>query len=70
MSSLVVVLSLQAVCRSVMCMCVCVYVSAGWNTEQAWGFNVGTVGFKVFSGAAVEEFGYTVQQFTSDQGKW
>lgn len=34
------------------------------------GFNVGTVGAKIFSGRAVEEFGYTVQQISNDQGKW
>ncbi|XP_048114206.1 integrin alpha-2-like [Alosa alosa] len=33
-------------------------------------FNVGTSGAKVFSGPAVEEFGYTVQQFTNHLGKW
>uniref|UniRef100_A0AAR2LTF4 VWFA domain-containing protein n=1 Tax=Pygocentrus nattereri TaxID=42514 RepID=A0AAR2LTF4_PYGNA len=37
---------------------------------QIWGFNVGTAGAKVFSGAALEEFGYTVQQFSNYQGKW
>ncbi|XP_016339007.1 integrin alpha-2-like [Sinocyclocheilus anshuiensis] len=34
------------------------------------GFNVGTAGAKIFSGLAVEEFGYTVQQISNDQGKW
>uniref|UniRef100_A0A8C1INJ8 Integrin subunit alpha 2 n=1 Tax=Cyprinus carpio TaxID=7962 RepID=A0A8C1INJ8_CYPCA len=34
------------------------------------GFNVGTAGAKIFSGPAVEEFGYTVQQISNDQGKW
>ncbi|XP_062410862.1 integrin alpha-2-like [Sardina pilchardus] len=33
-------------------------------------FNVGTSGAKVFSRPAVEEFGYTVQQFTNHLGKW
>ncbi|KAL6472746.1 hypothetical protein MHYP_G00189340 [Metynnis hypsauchen] len=42
----------------------------GWCVEQIWGFNVGTAGAKVFSGAAPEEFGYTVQQFSNYQGKW
>ncbi|XP_072514828.1 integrin alpha-2 [Salminus brasiliensis] len=42
----------------------------GWSVEQTWGFNVGTAGAKVFSGAALEEFGYTVQQFSNHQGKW
>uniref|UniRef100_A0AAR2LSF5 VWFA domain-containing protein n=1 Tax=Pygocentrus nattereri TaxID=42514 RepID=A0AAR2LSF5_PYGNA len=42
----------------------------GWCVEQIWGFNVGTAGAKVFSGAALEEFGYTVQQFSNYQGKW
>ncbi|XP_036450958.1 integrin alpha-2-like [Colossoma macropomum] len=41
-----------------------------WSVEQIHGFNVGTAGAKVFSGAAEEEFGYTVQQFTNQQGKW
>uniref|UniRef100_A0A9J7YRU5 Integrin subunit alpha 2 n=1 Tax=Cyprinus carpio carpio TaxID=630221 RepID=A0A9J7YRU5_CYPCA len=35
-----------------------------------YGFNVGTAGAKIFSGPAVEEFGYTVQQISNDQGKW
>ncbi|XP_043106110.1 integrin alpha-2 isoform X2 [Puntigrus tetrazona] len=34
------------------------------------GFNVGTAGAKIFSGLEVEEFGYTVQQISNDQGKW
>uniref|UniRef100_A0A672NP86 Integrin alpha-2-like n=1 Tax=Sinocyclocheilus grahami TaxID=75366 RepID=A0A672NP86_SINGR len=34
------------------------------------GFNVGTAGAKIFSGLAVEEFGYNVQQISNDQGKW
>ncbi|XP_059400198.1 integrin alpha-2-like isoform X2 [Carassius carassius] len=34
------------------------------------GFNVGTAGAKIFSGVAEEEFGYTVQQFSNNQGKW
>ena len=47
-----------------------VCVSADWSVEQIQGFNVGTAGAKVFSGAAEEEFGYTVQQFINQQGKW
>ncbi|XP_026863978.2 integrin alpha-2 [Electrophorus electricus] len=42
----------------------------GWAVEQSWGFNVGTAGAKVFSGPALEEFGYTIQQFSNHQGKW
>uniref|UniRef100_A0A673MYS9 Integrin subunit alpha 2 n=1 Tax=Sinocyclocheilus rhinocerous TaxID=307959 RepID=A0A673MYS9_9TELE len=34
------------------------------------GFNVGTAGAKIFTGLAVEEFGYTVQQLSNNQGKW
>ncbi|XP_052464489.1 integrin alpha-2 [Carassius gibelio] len=34
------------------------------------GFNVGTAGPKIFSGVAEEEFGYTVQQLSNNQGKW
>ncbi|XP_067289471.1 integrin alpha-2 [Pseudorasbora parva] len=35
------------------------------------GFNVGTAGAKIFSsGAAVEQFGYTVRQLSNNQGKW
>ncbi|XP_026075198.1 integrin alpha-2-like [Carassius auratus] len=34
------------------------------------GFNVGTAGAKIFSGVAVEEFGYTVQQLSNNQEKW
>ncbi|XP_072514303.1 integrin alpha-2-like [Salminus brasiliensis] len=41
-----------------------------WSVKHTQGFNVGTAGAKVFSGAAVEEFGYTVQQFSNPQGKW
>ncbi|XP_048029689.1 integrin alpha-2 [Megalobrama amblycephala] len=34
-------------------------------------FNVGTAGAKIFSsGPGVQEFGYTVQQLSNDQGKW
>ncbi|XP_030623767.1 LOW QUALITY PROTEIN: integrin alpha-2 [Chanos chanos] len=38
--------------------------------DQSEAFNVGTTGAKVFSGPAVEEFGYTVKQFSNHQGKW
>ncbi|KAL7846953.1 hypothetical protein SRHO_G00219330 [Serrasalmus rhombeus] len=41
-----------------------------WSVEQIQGFNVGTAGAKVFSGTEEEEFGYTVQQFINQQGKW
>ncbi|XP_073685407.1 integrin alpha-2 [Garra rufa] len=34
------------------------------------GFNVKTAGAKIFSGRAVDEFGYTVQQLSNEQGKW
>lgn len=37
---------------------------------QAQSFNLGTAGAKIFSGTAKEEFGYTVQQVESNQGKW
>uniref|UniRef100_A0AAR2JQ60 VWFA domain-containing protein n=1 Tax=Pygocentrus nattereri TaxID=42514 RepID=A0AAR2JQ60_PYGNA len=46
------------------------HVSADWSVEQIQGFNVGTAGAKVFSGTEEEEFGYTVQQFINQQGKW
>ncbi|XP_049907634.1 integrin alpha-2 [Epinephelus moara] len=42
-------------------------------TDRIWHatcFNVGTAGAKIFSGPAVEEFGYTVQQATNHEGKW
>ncbi|XP_076875312.1 integrin alpha-2 [Brachyhypopomus gauderio] len=42
----------------------------GWAVNQSWGFNVGTAGAKVFIGPEMEEFGYTVQQFSNHQGKW
>ncbi|XP_062870087.1 integrin alpha-2 [Trichomycterus rosablanca] len=42
----------------------------GWSVKQSQEFNVGTSGAKVFSGPAVEEFGYTVQQFSNHLGKW
>ncbi|XP_022541026.2 integrin alpha-2 [Astyanax mexicanus] len=42
----------------------------GWRVQRTVGFNVGISGAKVFSGAAAEEFGYTVQQFSNHQGKW
>uniref|UniRef100_A0A8B9JQ70 Integrin, alpha 2 (CD49B, alpha 2 subunit of VLA-2 receptor), tandem duplicate 2 n=1 Tax=Astyanax mexicanus TaxID=7994 RepID=A0A8B9JQ70_ASTMX len=48
----------------------CGCVSAGWRVQRTVGFNVGISGAKVFSGAAAEEFGYTVQQFSNHQGKW
>lgn len=38
-----------------------------WHSQS---FNVGTAGAKIFSGPAVEEFGYTVQQATNHEGKW
>ncbi|XP_051972618.1 integrin alpha-2 [Xyrauchen texanus] len=37
---------------------------------QTQGFNVGIAGAKIFSGPELEEFGYTVQQLSNDQGKW
>ncbi|KAM4579124.1 integrin alpha-2 isoform 1-T1 [Fundulus diaphanus] len=37
---------------------------------QSQSYNVGTSGATIFSGPASEEFGYTVQQATNDQGKW
>uniref|UniRef100_A0A8C1IQ89 Integrin subunit alpha 2 n=1 Tax=Cyprinus carpio TaxID=7962 RepID=A0A8C1IQ89_CYPCA len=43
---------------------------AGFCIAHTQGFNVGTAGAKIFSGPAVEEFGYTVQQISNDQGKW
>ncbi|KAI4876367.1 hypothetical protein NFI96_017833, partial [Prochilodus magdalenae] len=52
------------------CNSVYVCVFAGWSIEQIRGFNVGTANAKVFSGAELEEFGYTVQQFSNTQGKW
>ncbi|XP_060764811.1 integrin alpha-2 [Neoarius graeffei] len=42
----------------------------GWCIEHSQGFNVGTSGAKIFSGPEKDEFGYTVQQFSNDQGKW
>ncbi|XP_053542639.1 integrin alpha-2 isoform X2 [Ictalurus punctatus] len=42
----------------------------GWCIEHTRGFNVGTSGAKIFSGPTVDEFGYTVQQFSNHQGKW
>ncbi|KAM6984667.1 integrin alpha-2 [Aplochiton taeniatus] len=33
-------------------------------------FNVGSSGAKIFTGPQVEEFGYTVRQFSNHQGKW
>ncbi|XP_059400200.1 integrin alpha-2-like [Carassius carassius] len=42
----------------------------GFCIVHTQGFNVGTAGAKIFSGVAVEEFGYTVQQFSNNQGKW
>uniref|UniRef100_A0A8C8K4D9 Integrin subunit alpha 2 n=1 Tax=Oncorhynchus tshawytscha TaxID=74940 RepID=A0A8C8K4D9_ONCTS len=44
--------------------------SAGWSIPRSLSFNVGTAGAKVFSGPALEEFGYTVKQFRNHQGKW
>lgn len=38
-----------------------------WHSQA---FNVGTAGAKIFSGPAVEEFGYEVQQATNHEGKW
>ncbi|KAM9455559.1 integrin alpha-2 [Clarias gariepinus] len=42
----------------------------GWYIEHSQGFNVGTSGAKIFSGPSIEEFGYTVQQFSNHQGQW
>uniref|UniRef100_A0A8D0FKD3 Integrin alpha-2 n=1 Tax=Strix occidentalis caurina TaxID=311401 RepID=A0A8D0FKD3_STROC len=33
-------------------------------------YNVGLLEAKIFSGPSREQFGYTVQQFTNEQGKW
>uniref|UniRef100_A0A8D0GKX2 Integrin alpha-2 n=1 Tax=Sphenodon punctatus TaxID=8508 RepID=A0A8D0GKX2_SPHPU len=33
-------------------------------------YNIGLVGAKLFSGPSNEQFGYTVQQFINQQGKW
>uniref|UniRef100_A0A8C7INK7 Integrin subunit alpha 2 n=1 Tax=Oncorhynchus kisutch TaxID=8019 RepID=A0A8C7INK7_ONCKI len=41
-----------------------------WSIPLSLSFNVGTAGAKVFSGPALEEFGYTVKQFRNHQGKW
>ncbi|XP_055731056.1 integrin alpha-2-like [Salvelinus fontinalis] len=41
-----------------------------WRIPRSLSFNVGTAGAKVFSGPALEEFGYTVKQFRNHQGKW
>uniref|UniRef100_A0A8C7STF8 Integrin subunit alpha 2 n=1 Tax=Oncorhynchus mykiss TaxID=8022 RepID=A0A8C7STF8_ONCMY len=41
-----------------------------WSIPRSLSFNVGTAGAKVFSGPALEEFGYTVKQFRNHQGKW
>lgn len=43
------------------------------SADRLWlsqSFNVGTSGAKIFSGPAVEEFGYSVQQSTNHEGKW
>uniref|UniRef100_A0A8C7W5H7 Integrin subunit alpha 2 n=1 Tax=Oncorhynchus mykiss TaxID=8022 RepID=A0A8C7W5H7_ONCMY len=45
-------------------------ISVGWSIPRSLSFNVGTAGAKVFSGPALEEFGYTVKQFRNHQGKW
>ncbi|XP_021334932.1 integrin alpha-2 [Danio rerio] len=37
---------------------------------RSLGFNVGTKDATIFSGSAGQEFGYTVQQLSTDQGKW
>ncbi|KAK2823772.1 hypothetical protein Q7C36_020372 [Tachysurus vachellii] len=42
----------------------------GWCIEHSQGFNVGTSGAKIFLGPKIDEFGYTVQQFSNHQGKW
>ncbi|KAF7700788.1 integrin alpha-2 [Silurus meridionalis] len=41
-----------------------------WCIQHSQGFNVGTSGAKIFSGPKVDEFGYTVQQFSTAEGKW
>lgn len=33
-------------------------------------YNVGLLEAKIFSGPPREQFGYTVQQFINEQGKW
>ncbi|XP_030622564.1 integrin alpha-2-like [Chanos chanos] len=45
-------------------------LETGCRVRSVWGFNVGTASAKVFSGPAAEQFGYTVQQFQSQQSKW
>uniref|UniRef100_A0AAY4E6B5 VWFA domain-containing protein n=1 Tax=Denticeps clupeoides TaxID=299321 RepID=A0AAY4E6B5_9TELE len=45
-------------------------LTQSWVTQDCHGFNVGTVGAKVFTGPAEEQFGYSVQQFSNYQGKW
>uniref|UniRef100_A0A8C7INM6 Integrin subunit alpha 2 n=1 Tax=Oncorhynchus kisutch TaxID=8019 RepID=A0A8C7INM6_ONCKI len=45
-------------------------VESIFNIPLSLSFNVGTAGAKVFSGPALEEFGYTVKQFRNHQGKW
>lgn len=43
------------------------------SADRLWlsqTFNVGTAGAKIFSGPAVEEFGYSVQQAKNHEGKW
>uniref|UniRef100_A0A672L2S5 Integrin subunit alpha 2 n=1 Tax=Sinocyclocheilus grahami TaxID=75366 RepID=A0A672L2S5_SINGR len=48
----------------------CLTFPAGFCIAHTRGFNVGTAGAKIFTGLAVEEFGYTVQQLSNNQGKW
>lgn len=43
---------------------------AGFCIAHTQGFNVGTAEAKIFTGLAVEEFGYTVRQLSNNQGKW
>lgn len=43
------------------------------SADRLWlsqTFNVGTAGAKIFSGPAVEEFGYSIQQMKNHEGKW
>lgn len=43
----------------------------GFCIARILSFNVGTAGAKIFSsGPGVQEFGYTVQQLSNNQGKW
>ncbi|NXV83904.1 ITA2 protein, partial [Atlantisia rogersi] len=47
-----------------------IFLLTGILHNSCEAYNVGLLEAKIFSGPSTEQFGYTVQQFINEQGKW